>query len=363
MKVNLVGCGGVSKCHFNAINMLKNKGAELTAVADIVTDKADAKAQENSCKAYYDYVTMLNEEKPDVVHICTPHYLHVDMAVEALERDINVVLEKPCGTSVEGLKRLIEAEKASKGKLAVCFQNRYNSSVVFAKELIESKKFGEVKSARAIVTWRRDEDYYSSDAWRGTWEQECGGVLINQAIHTHDLMQYLCGKTTKTVEGHISNYHLKDYIEVEDTASVYFTYEDGTRAVYFATNASGDNSDPIVEIFCEKAVIRVEGSSVFKIADGVVTTPKLASAKDVKTQIVADKFQRIIQEMQEADIMFLIQQSNLRNSELKSQQMKDLHAAIKEADANEKKRKGLRINLNIDNGYCGGQFALLFILC
>ena len=74
-----------------------------------------------------------------------------------------------------------------------------------------------------------------------------------------------------------------------------------------------------------------------KIADGVVTTPKLASAKDVKTQIVADKFQRIIQEMQEADIMFLIQQSNLRNSELKSQQMKDLHAAIKEADANEKK--------------------------
>lgn len=271
MKVNLVGCGGVSKCHFNAINMLKNKGAELTAVADIVTDKADAKAQENSCKAYYDYVTMLNEEKPDVVHICTPHYLHVDMAVEALERDINVVLEKPCGTSVEGLKRLIEDEKASKGKLAVCFQNRYNSSVVFAKELIESKKFGEVKSARAIVTWRRDEDYYSSDAWRGTWEQECGGVLINQAIHTHDLMQYLCGKTTKTVEGHISNYHLKDYIEVEDTASVYFTYEDGTRAVYFATNASGDNSDPIVEIFCEKAVIRVEGSSVFKIADGVET--------------------------------------------------------------------------------------------
>ena len=102
-----------------------------------------------------------------------------------------------------------------------------------------------------------------------------------------------------------------------------------------------------------------------KIADGVISTAKLAvaTAEEVKPQITADKFQRIIQEMQEADIMFLIQQSNLRNSELKSQQMKDLHAAIKEADANEKKRKGLRINLNIDNGYCGGQFALLFILC
>lgn len=269
MKVNLVGCGGISKCHLNAINLLKDKGAELTAVADIVTEKADRKAKENSCKSYYDYKTMLDSEKPDVVHICTPHYLHVDMAVEALKRDINVVLEKPCGTSVEGLKQLVEAESKSNGKVAVCFQNRYNPSVVFAKRLIETEKFGKVKSARAVVTWKRDEDYYGADPWRGTWAQECGGVLINQAIHTHDLMQYLCGKTTKTVVGHISNYHLKDFIEVEDTASVYFTYDDGSRSVYFATTAAGANSDPMIEIFCEDAVIRVEGGSVYKIANGI----------------------------------------------------------------------------------------------
>ena len=269
MKVNLVGCGGVSKCHLNAINFLKNKNVQLTAVADIVPERADKKAKENNCKAYYNYTEMLDNEKPDVVHICTPHYLHVDMAVEALSRGINVVLEKPCGTSVENLKHLIEAEKASDAKLAVCFQNRYNPSVVFAKELIDSNKYGEVKTARAMVTWCRDEDYYNADAWRGTWEQECGGVLINQAIHTHDLMQYLCGKNTVSVEGHISNFHLKDTIEVEDTASVYFTYDDGSRAVYFATNAAGKNSNPIVEVFCENAVIRVEGSSVYKIGDSV----------------------------------------------------------------------------------------------
>ncbi len=266
MKVNLVGCGGVSKCHLNAINFLKNKNARLTAVADIIPERADKAAKDNNCKAYYSYIEMLENEKPDVVHICTPHYLHVEMAVEALNRGINVVLEKPCGTSVENLKQLAEAQASSDGKLAVCFQNRYNPSVVFAKELIESKKYGEVKTARAMVTWRRDEDYYNADAWRGTWAQECGGVLINQAIHTHDLMQYLCGKETATVEGHISNFHLKDTIEVEDTASVYFTYTDGSRAVYFATNAAGDNSDPIVEIFCEDAVIRVEGGSVYKVS-------------------------------------------------------------------------------------------------
>lgn len=269
MKVNLVGCGGISKCHLSAIAFLKNKNVQLTAVADIVPERADKTANDNCCKAYYSYIEMLENEKPDVVHICTPHYLHVDMAVEALGRGINVVLEKPCGTSVENLKRLIEAEKASDAKLAVCFQNRYNPSVVFAKSIIDSKKYGEVKSARAMVTWRRDEDYYNADAWRGTWEQECGGVLINQAIHTHDLMQYLCGKETACVEGRISNFHLKDTIEVEDTASAYFTYTDGSRAVYFATNAAGANSNPIVEVCCDDATIRVEGSSVYKVSDTV----------------------------------------------------------------------------------------------
>ncbi len=265
MKVNLIGCGGISKCHLNSINVLKNKNVQLTAVADIIPEKADNTAKEYNCNSYYDYIKMLECENPDVVHICTPHYLHVEMAVEALNRDINVVLEKPCGTSVNGLKKLIEAEEKSQAKVAVCFQNRYNPSVVFAKKLIESKKYGDVKTARAVVTWRRDEDYYNADAWRGTWEQECGGVLINQAIHTHDLMQYLCGKKTTSVQGHISNYHLANTIEVEDTASVYFTYEDGSRAVYFATTAAGANSDPIIEVFCENAVIRVEGSSVYKV--------------------------------------------------------------------------------------------------
>lgn len=266
MKINLVGCGGISKCHLRAIEYLKDSGANLTAVADIVKQRADDAAAENNCKAYYDYTEMLESEKPDVVHICTPHYLHVDMAVEALSRNINVVLEKPCATSVENLKQLIIAQQNSNAKLAVCFQNRYNSSSVFVKNLIENEKFGKVKSARAILAWRRDADYYSADAWRGTWAQECGGVLINQAIHTHDLMQYLIGKVTKTVDGQISNFHLKDDIEVEDTASVYFTYEDGSRAVYFATNAAGSSMKPLIDIVCEDATVRLEGDNVYKIA-------------------------------------------------------------------------------------------------
>lgn len=271
MKINLIGCGGISKCHLNAINYLLNRDSKLTAVCDIVRERAEKVASEHNCKAYYDYVEMLEAEKPDVVHICTPHYIHVEMALACLERNINVVLEKPCATSVEDAKKLISAEAESKAKVAVCFQNRYNSSVTFIKDLIESEKFGKVKSGRAVVTWKRDEDYYSADAWRGTSQFECGGVLINQAIHTHDLLQYLLNKKTVSVDGHISNFHLKNEIEVEDTASVYFTYEDGSRSVYFATTASGYNSDPIIEILCEKGVIRVEGSNVYSV-DGDIKT-------------------------------------------------------------------------------------------
>ena len=190
MRACLIGCGGISKCHLNAIEQLGKDAVELTAVADIIEQRAEKTASEHSCRAYTDYEEMLREEKPDVVHICTPHYLHVPMAVNALSQGINVVLEKPCAISVDGIKELTAAEKASSARLAVCFQNRYNESAIFAKKLIDSGEYGKVTGADALVKWQRDESYYNADEWRGTKSQEGGGVMINQAIHTHDLMKY-----------------------------------------------------------------------------------------------------------------------------------------------------------------------------
>lgn len=269
MKIALIGCGGISECHLEAIKRLEESGAKLACVADIIKQRAEKATEKYGGRAYTNYLEMLDFEKPDVVHICTPHYLHAQMAIQALNRQINVVLEKPCAISNEELALLKEAQKNSSAKIGVCFQNRYNPSVKFAKNLLDSKKYGEAKSARAIVTWRRDADYYASGAWRGTWSEEGGGVLINQAIHSHDLMMYLYGKKTKTVDGKISNFHLKNEIEVEDTASVYFTFEDSSRAVYFATNAAGSSTDPIIEIQCENAALRIEGSNVFEITNEI----------------------------------------------------------------------------------------------
>lgn len=265
MKACLIGCGGISKCHLHAIETIGSEKVQLAAVADIISERAEDTARQYSCRAYTDYLEMLDNEKPDVVHICTPHYLHVEMAKAALSRGINAVLEKPCAITYDGIKELIEAERNSPAKLAVCFQNRYNDSALYAKKIVDSGAFGKVTGADAIVKWKRDESYYNADAWRGTAREEGGGVMINQAIHTHDLMKYISGKETLSVEGHIANYHLKDTIEVEDTACVYFEFTDGTRGVYYATNASAASTNPIIELHFEKCTVRVEGSYVFEI--------------------------------------------------------------------------------------------------
>lgn len=261
MKVAVIGCGSVSKVHFKALSEIE--GVEITAVADIKPDRADSVAVEYGAKAYYDFDPLLKNEKIDAIHICTPHYLHTPMAIKALENGINVLLEKPCSVSTNEVEMLRAAQTKSGKQLGICFQNRYNTCVCEAKKLIDSGEMGKVKSARAFVTWDRDAGYYSDD-WHGTLDKECGGVLINQSIHTMDLVQYLCGKCRK-VTAHVSTDRLKGIIEVEDTASALLELENGVTAIFYATLAYAENSDVFVEIVLEKGKLRIEGEKLFVI--------------------------------------------------------------------------------------------------
>ena len=265
MKVAVVGCGGISKNHISALE--KTEGAEIVAVVDIKKDRADEKAAQTGAKAYYDFDEMLDAERPDCVHIATPHYLHTPMALKALESGANVFLEKPCSVSADEIKSLAEAQVKTGKQVGICFQNRYNKCVRRAKEIIDSGEYGAVKAARAFVTWNRGVEYYSDD-WHGTADKECGGVLINQAIHTVDLLGYLCGDCV-AVEAHVSNDHLKGQIEVEDTASVRMELEGGIIAMLYATTAFSVNIEVMIEIFLEGAVLRLEGERLYLIKDGV----------------------------------------------------------------------------------------------
>ncbi len=261
MKVAVVGCGGVSTMHFRALS--ENPETEITAVADIKPERADSAAKEYGAKAYYDFDELLKNEKPDSIHICTPHYLHTDMAVKALEAGINVLIEKPCSVSFDEIDKLHSAQEHSQKQVGICFQNRYNSSVCRAKEFIAGGSLGALKSIRAFVTWSRDEGYYSDD-WHGTADKECGGVLINQAIHTVDLIQYLGGKCKK-VTAHVSNDHLKGIIEVEDNASVLMELEGCKTAMLYATTAYAENSEVFIELSFENGKLRLEGDTLYSI--------------------------------------------------------------------------------------------------
>ena len=234
MKSAIIGLGVIGKVHYE---VLKKQGEDIVCVCDI---NPEVLGDFEGVKKYLNFKVMLDCEDLDVVHICTPHYLHAEMTVYALEKGINVLCEKPLCISEEEIEKVLEAEAKSTAKLGVCFQNRYNFSSVFAKKYLGGKS---VMFAFGSVRWHRDEKYYKSADWRGKWNTEGGGVLINQAIHTIDLLSWILGEP-KQVVGGTFNLSLKDVIEVEDTAVVDFVGDNGFSL--FATNSA--NQDMPVEL-------------------------------------------------------------------------------------------------------------------
>ncbi|MBO4380629.1 MAG: Gfo/Idh/MocA family oxidoreductase [Clostridia bacterium] len=226
MKAAIIGLGVIGKVHYE---VLRSEGEDIVALCDVDFDKL---GEYEGIKKYYDYKTMLDVEKIDVVHVCTPHYLHAEMVIYALQKGVNVLCEKPLCINEKQIGEILEAEKKSKAILGVCFQNRYNNSSQFAKEYLQGKK---IESASGTLKWHRDEAYYKSADWRGKLATEGGGVLINQAIHTLDLLCWIVGMP-KAVVGETSNESLKGVIEVEDTTHA--TYFGEQSFELFATNTS-----------------------------------------------------------------------------------------------------------------------------
>ena len=215
MKIAIIGLGVIGKVHAEALALL---GTPATVLCDIdqgaLLVARDAFAKDAAL--YTDWEVMLREAKPDVVHICTPHYLHAPMVIAALRANINVLCEKPLCIREEDIAEILEAEAASTASLGVCHQNRYNDVNVFLKEYLAERR---VLGAHGAVTWQRTKEYYASAAWRGTWAYEGGGALINQALHTLDLLLWLCGEPQSLVATK-DNLTLKGDIEVEDTVAL-----------------------------------------------------------------------------------------------------------------------------------------------
>ena len=256
-RVGVVGCGGIAQVHGGVLRELP--GVELAACADIRPERAQAFAETFGGVPYPSLEEMLEKERLDCLHLCTPHYLHTPMAKLAAERGIHVFTEKPPVMNRAQWEEFQALEQAPV-RVGVCFQNRYNQSVHLLKEVLASGEAGKVLGARAFVTWHREAPYYTESGWRGSLETEGGGVLINQSIHTLDLLVQFLGRA-KGVEAAMANHHLKGVIEVEDTLEAYLDFE-GAHALFYATTAHCADSPVLVELACENVTMRMEEQEV-----------------------------------------------------------------------------------------------------
>ena len=272
MKIAIVGCGSIAKVHAQCINNIE--GHELVALADKYIEKAEEYAEIYGGRPYGSLEDMLTKEEVDVLHICTPHYLHAPMAEYAMQQGVHVFMEKPAAISQEEFNHL-SASRVEDVYLGFCLQNRYNNSVQKAKELIESGEAGSILGARGMVTWNRPFSYYEGSEWRGKLETEGGGALINQCVHTLDLLHYLAGSEPVSVDAVKANHHLKNLVEVEDMVSAYITYPD-RKISFYGTTAYVANKDPLIELECENMCIRIESNALtIYHKDGRVECPEI----------------------------------------------------------------------------------------
>jgi UDP-N-acetyl-2-amino-2-deoxyglucuronate dehydrogenase len=271
LKIALIGCGRISPVHLNAIADCPD--ACLYAVCDIDKPKALAAAGKYGCKAYFDYKELLQDESIDVVHICTPNWLHSFMSIDAMLAGKHVLTEKPMAIAPSDASEMIRVSEKTGKKLGVCFQNRYNSTSLRIKELLDSGKSGRIIGSKAFITWSRDRNYYESDAWRGTWNEEGGGVIISQAVHALDLLQWFNGDAEK-LKASIDTRLLEGVIEVEDTADAVIVFRNGSTALFYATNCYCANSPVRLEIICENATIILDEDLTVKYKNGETEKPE-----------------------------------------------------------------------------------------
>ena len=272
----VIGCGGISQVHVSALSKMEN--VALVSVADVRVDRARAKAEAFHCAYTTDWTEYVRDPDIDVIHICTPHYLHAPMAIALLDAGKRVLTEKPIASEVRDAESMIAH---SDGRLGVVFQNRYNEASQRIKRAIEENTYGKLLSLRAAVNWHRTPEYYTESGWRGRFATEGGGVMINQAIHTLDLLLYFAGKPV-SVRGKVSTDLLYDTIEVEDTAHGLIRFENGLLANFYCTNTFGIDRPVEVELVFEKGILKTDAETLYETVDGETRTLCRSAAKGEK---------------------------------------------------------------------------------
>lgn len=233
VKTGIIGTGKVG--HLHAAALASNQKSEFIAVLGRTTGKTQKFADQYGVKAYTDLDAFLKESGVEAVCICTPHPAHRDPSVAAAEAGIHLLIEKPLASSLEDCDAILGAVEKSGVKLGMLCQRRFYEPCARIREGIKAGKIGRPILGSVTVLGWRDQDYYDSDPWRGTWKDEGGGVLVNQAVHQLDLLLWYMGPVAE-VSGYWGNLNHPS-IEVDDTAVASIRFNSGALGQVLVSNS------------------------------------------------------------------------------------------------------------------------------
>jgi len=261
VKFGIIGTGVGAEFCARGFSTLPNDGlAKLVAVTSRSEDHAEEFARKWGVKLWYtDYEEMMQKADLDAVVINSPHFQHFQMAEDAIDAGLNVLVDKPMAINLKEADKMIEAAKNKKVKLGVILQSRFDPVYRRIKTAVEEGKFGHLILGDAVVKWYRTQEYYSGNPWRGCWATEGGGALINQAIHTVDLLRWIMGPP-KCLWAQMDAFAHK--IDVEDLAVAAIRFENNALGTVQGSTAIYPGLPTRLEIHGTKGTAIVEGEKL-----------------------------------------------------------------------------------------------------
>lgn len=271
VRLGIIGIGGMGTNHANSLINGKVPNMELTAVADIRQSRLDWAKEKlpDSVSIFDDGKKLIESGTCDAVLIATPHYLHPEFVIYALEHGVHALSEKPAGVYTKQVREMNEVAMKSDKTFAIMFNQRTNCIYRKLHEMIESKELGQLRRVNWIITdWYRNQSYYDAAGWKATWDGEGGGVLLNQCPHQIDLLQWLCGMPVKVrAFCHEAKWH---NIEVEDDVTAYMEFENGATGVFVTTTADAPGTNRLELTFDKgKVVCEHDKLTLDKLSDNI----------------------------------------------------------------------------------------------
>jgi len=257
----VVGLGAIGPTHVKALANIEN--ARLVAVCDIVEEKARQTAEAQNCKYYTDFDEMLLDPEIDLVHLCVPSGYHAQLGIRAAKAGKHVLTEKPIDITLEAADALIAACREAGVVLSCISQHRFDPAIVEAKQAIDEGKFGKLTFGGSYTKWYRSQAYYDSGDWRGTWELDGGGALMNQSVHYVDMLQYLCGPVREVTAYCVTRAH--ERIEVEDVAVAIVKFENGCVGTLEGTTAGYPGYYTRLDVYGTDGSVVIEADKIREI--------------------------------------------------------------------------------------------------